>query len=258
LRPHFGVVEPASDSYSFKTMRRLLERIEGTLDPLRRSRQTFWYVAHRFGSRDHKFAKQYLLQSQVRKLHLGCGWNLLPDWLNMDYLPQRREALYLDARRPFVFNDETFDYIFSEHMIEHLSHQDGLKMLSECHRVLKRSGRIRISTPDLAFLIELYRADKSSLQREYIAWANRTFLEDAPEDNPVFVINNFMRDWGHTFIYDENTLRTAMGNAGFTDITKSGLQNSNDHALCNLENIARIPSRFLEMETITLEGVKAG
>jgi hypothetical protein len=26
--------------------------------------------------------------------------------------------------------------------------------------------------------------------------------------------------------------------------------------LCNLENIARIPKRFIEIETITLEGIK--
>jgi hypothetical protein len=72
----------------------------------------------------------------------------------------------------------------------------------------------------------------------------------------VFVINNFMRHWEHTFIYDEHTLKTAMMSTGFTDITKCGLQQSKDDALCNLENMERIPAKFLEMETITLEGTK--
>jgi predicted SAM-dependent methyltransferase len=239
-------------------MRHFIERIEARLDPLRRSRQTFWYLAHRFGMRDRGLAEQYILQSHVRKLHLGCGWNLLPGWLNMDYLPESRDALYLDARRPFFFRDETFDYILSEHMIEHISYRDGLNMLGECHRILKRRGKIRISTPDLAFLIELYRADKSSLQQQYVVWANRTFVQHAPEDSEVFVINNFMRDWGHTFIYDVNTLATAMESAGFTDISKHNLRQSKDDALCNLENLKRIPARFLELETMTLEGTKAG
>lgn len=238
-------------------MRHLIERIEEKVDPLRRSRQTFWYLAHRLGMWDRKGAERYISQSQVRKLHLGCGWNLLPGWLNVDYIPKRRGALYLDARRPFFFSDQTFDYIFSEHMIEHMSYRDGLNMLAECHRVLKRGGRIRISTPDLAFLIKLYRDDKSSLQREYIAWANHIYLKDAPEDNEVFVINNFMRNWGHTFIYDENTLQTTMMNAGFTNITKYDLRHSNDDALRNLENLARIPGPFVELETISLEGTKA-
>jgi predicted SAM-dependent methyltransferase len=175
----------------------------------------------------------------------------------MDYIPERRGALYLDARRHFFFKDETFDYIFSEHMIEHMSYQGGLNMLGECHRILKGCGKIRIATPDLAFLIALYRDEKSSLQKDYIAWANRTFVRDASEDNEVFVINNFMRDWGHMFIYNENTLRTAMINAGFTDIVKCGLRRSKHDALCNLESIVRIPTKFLELETITLEGTKA-
>jgi predicted SAM-dependent methyltransferase len=237
-------------------MHRLIERIEGRLNLLKGPRQRLWYVAHRFGMRDRKFAKQYILQSQVRKLHLGCGWNLLPGWLNMDYLPLCREALYLDVRQPFFFLDESFDYIFSEHMIEHMSYHDGVNMLTECYRVLKRNGKIRISTPDLAFLINLYRPDKSSLQREYIAWSNRTFLKDSQEDSAVFLINNFMRDWGHIFIYDEDTLTAAMANTGFTNITKCDLQQSNDDALRNLENLERLPKYFLELETMTLEGTK--
>lgn len=238
-------------------MRHLIERIEERFDPLRRLRQTFWYLVHRFGMWDRKLAQRYILQSKVRKLHLGCGWNLLPGWLNVDYVPERRGALYLDARRPFFFKDETFDYIFSEHMIEHMSYHDGLNMLGECYRILKRHGKIRIATPDLAFLIALYRDDKSLLQRDYVAWANRTFVKDISKDNEVFVINNFMRDWGHMFIYNENTLITAMIKAGFTDILKCELRQSKDDALCNLESLARIPINFLELETITLEGTKA-
>jgi predicted SAM-dependent methyltransferase len=237
-------------------MRRFLKRIGQDLYPVRRSRQTFWYLAHRYGTRDRKLANQYILQSEVRKLHLGCGWNLLPGWLNADYRPLCREVLYLDARQPFFFLDETFDYIFSEHMIEHISYNDGLKTLAECHRILRRGGKIRVSTPDLAFLIALYNGDKSSLQREYIAWANSNFLKDVPSDNEVFVINNFVRDWGHTFIYDEKTLKSVMASVGFTEITKYDLQSSADSVLCNLENLTRIPARFLEMETMTFEGTK--
>ena len=230
--------------------------MEGYLDPLTRSQQTFWYMAHRFGMQDRKFAKRYLRQHRVRKLHLGCGWNILPGWLNVDYRPLCRGALYLDARRPFFFMDETFDYVFNEHMIEHMPYRDGLSMLAECHRILKQGGKIRISTPDLAFLIDLYGDDKSSLQREYVAWANRTFLRNAPEENEVFLINNFVRSWGHTFIYDEKTLTSAMIDTGFTNITKYDLQHSGDPALCNLENLTRIPARFLKLETMTFEGTK--
>lgn len=238
-------------------IRRLAQEIEARLDPRKLARQTLWYLVHRFGIWDRRLAYRYITESEVSKLHLGCGWNVLPEWLNMDYSPRVREALYLDVRRPFFFPDETFDYVFSEHMIEHMSYNEGFNMLTECHRILKRGGRVRISTPNLSFLVKLCNNEKSSLQREYVKWSNSTFLEDAPEDNEVFVINNFMRNWGHTFIYDERTLRTAMTMTGFINIARCGLQQSRDYELCDLENTRRIPLRFLEMETITLEGTKS-
>jgi predicted SAM-dependent methyltransferase len=42
-------------------------------------------------------------------------------------------------------------------MIEHISFSQGLVMLSECYRVLKEKGKIRISTPDRR-LLGSYRA----------------------------------------------------------------------------------------------------
>src|SRR5690349_10237802 len=222
-------------------MDEVVDRVRRNPDLLRRSQQLLWYVTHRFTSWDRKAAERYLAGSPVRKLHIGCGKNILPNWLNMDYLPLSREALYLDARLPFFFNNDTFDYIFSEHMIEHISYDYGLKMLAECRRVLKPFGKLRISTPDLAFMINLYRPDKSPLQQEYIKWASDVFYNGQPDINEVFVVNYFMRNWGHTFIYDENTLRTAMMTAGFTSIVKCDLQESEDAALCNLENEARLP-----------------
>ncbi len=207
-----------------------------------------------FGALDRDIAERYLAQTKEPKLHIGCGDNLLAGWLNADYFPASGDIMHIDATQPFPFKDGTFDYIFSEHMIEHISYNDGVKMLAECRRTLKPSGTLRISTPDLAFLLGLARPDKSELQRAYIKWAARTFIAGAPEDNAAFVINNFVRDWGHTFLYDENTLRKAMTTAGFTKITKRTLQESESPSLRNLENETRMPAGFLQLETLTLEG----
>ena len=90
-------------------------------------------------------------------------------------------------------------------MIEHISFSQGLLMLSECYRVLKEKGKIRISTPNLCFLLELYKADKSDFQKEYIRWSTETFIPDAPYDDAIFVVNNFVRDWGHLATYSFTT-----------------------------------------------------
>ena len=60
----------------------------------------------------------------------------------------------------------------------------------------------------------------------------------------------------HRFIYDEKTLREVMLNAGFTNIVRCDLQESENPALRNLENEARLPLTFLRLETLTLEGSK--
>ena len=223
------------------------------LDPARRLRRR---IKRPFKLSDRAIGARYLAESDTPKLHIGCGEHVLSGWLNTDYEPELPMVTHLDARQHFPFKEETFDYIFSEHMIEHVSYWDGVKMLTECFRVLKRSGKVRISTPDLAFLIDLTRPDKSDLQRAYIKWAVNAFTPGAPDDNEAFVINNFVRNWGHTFIYDEKTLRGAMASAGFTAITKCDLYESTDAALRNLENKEHVPPNFLRLETLTLEGGK--
>ena len=127
-------------------------------------------------------------------------------------------------------------------------------MLRECHRILRLSGRIRISTPDLRFLVDLCRDDKSELQQRYIEWATDCFLHGVPDYGHAFVVNNFVRDWGHTFIYDETTLRKSMERASFANVRRCGLNESDDELLRDLENEARMPAGFLRLESMTLEG----
>jgi predicted SAM-dependent methyltransferase len=130
-------------------------------------------------------------------------------------------------------------------------------MLSECLRVLKPLGVLRLSTPDLDFLIDLRRPDKSPLQREYIRWAVETTMRNVPDTtNETFVINNFVRDWGHTFIYDEKTLRQSLQLAGFRDLRKCDLQESSVECLRNLENETRMPPGFLRLESMVIEATK--
>jgi predicted SAM-dependent methyltransferase len=215
-----------------------------------------WQLHRRFGRLDRKLARQYLGSSTVRKLHIGCGTHLLIGWLNSDFLPSCPKILHLDATQPFPFEDGTFDYIFTEHMIEHISYQAGQNMLRECRRVLNENGRIRISTPTLSFLFDLYQGRKSGLQIDYIKWAMQ-LVEDDVEENVVFIINNFMRNWGHTFIYDEDTLRQAMTEAGFVSIVRCSLQESEHLAFRNIENESRMPPGLLRLESVTLEARKS-
>ena len=220
----------------------------------------WWNYKRGFGRTDQQLIKTYMHEHSVRKLQIGAGTNLLPGWLNTNYFPWERNVLHLDATKTFPFEDQSFDYIFSEHMIEHITYTQGLQMLKECHRILKPNGKIRLSTPDFQFLIDLYIQEHNDLQARYTKWMANYMREQepdsAPVDTPIFVINNFVRDWGHLFIYDEDSLRLSMEKVGFTTISRCALLESEDLALQNLENENRYPEGFLRLETITMDAEK--
>ncbi len=137
-------------------------------------------------------------------------------------------------------------------MIEHITHPQGLSMLNECRRILKPGGRIRITTPDLGFLIGLYAQNKSILQLNYINWASSNFIQ-----NNIFtdtmIINNFVRDWGHLFIYDLKTLKHSLEMVGFINVKSFLFYESTTPEFCNLENEKRMPEGFLQLESFTVE-----
>ena len=202
--------------------------------------------------RDRRLAQRYLAETAAPKLHIGCGYHPLAGWLNTDLIPRSDAVMRLDAARPFPFPSHTFAYAHSEHLIGSLSLPDAAHMLRECWRVLAPGGKMRISTPDLAFLIDLYGPARSPLQERYIAWAGAGL----PRREIGFIINHFMRAWGHQYVYDEPVLREFLAAAGFTGVVKCGLQQSDDPALRNLENAARLPDGFLRLESLILEAAK--
>ena len=110
---------------------------------------------------DRKLIKEHFAKQEIKKLNLGSGYHVLDGWLNADVFPPLKKVLKIDATKKYPFDDQTFDYVFSQHTIEHISYAQGQQMLKECFRILKDGGKIRISTPDLLFLISLYQSEKS-------------------------------------------------------------------------------------------------
>ena len=164
-----------------------------------------------------KQIERYLAAHDVAKLQLGAGDRPRDGWLNTDLHGYgRSELVYLDVRKRFPLPDASFDFVYSEHMLEHLSYAEGQRCLRECSRVLKPGGRIRVATPSLEQLAKLY--DGGELAQRYVRWAVATLEPETDATLPGVVINNFFRSWGHRFIYDPQTLRHALSQAGFVDV----------------------------------------
>ena len=203
---------------------------------------------------------EYLRGPGPHKLEIGAGPNGKPGWLatdlNAGVASNGARIIALDATKRFPIPTSSFDFIFTEHMIEHVNFDDGLSMLSECHRILKPDGVLRVVTPSLGLLLKVLSSDRSLLEERYRDWSVTTSDVYPPAVTNAFFLNNFVRNWGHTFIYDHETLRLALKLAGFDDISVCDLNASAHEPLRNIENERRLPAGFLNLESMVFEAVK--
>lgn len=200
--------------------------------------------------------KSYLDGNGPKKLQIGCGRNPLSGWLNTDLLANQK-VVYMDATKPLPFPDNTLDYIYSEHIFEHISYRDGGKFLKESHRVLKPGGRIRIATPDMAFLIRLYSESETEVSKRYIKNSIDRYVQEPKLCARAVVVNNFFYNWGHQFIYDFETLDYTLQTAGFKKTVQFKPMESGDLNLRDLESHGKIiGEEFNLLETIVVEAEK--
>ena len=205
-----------------------------------------------------KMTASYLSSHETRKLQIGTGENPRVGWLNTDVTIRSRGVVPLNATKRMRFSNGTFHYIFSEHQIEQLSYDQAQQMLRECHRVLRHGGKIRIATPSLETLIGLNAESKTDIQQRYIKWIVDGFIPNATVYRGSIVINNAINGFGHRFIYDFNTLKESLGAAGFVDITRCQLGESEDESLREIESHGKAIGNIemARFETMVLEAMR--
>jgi predicted SAM-dependent methyltransferase len=201
--------------------------------------------------------ERYLATTGVRKLQIGAGTNSLPGWLNTDIEPREGQA-FLDAMKPFPIPDNSLKYIYSEQVIEHLPFDGGMVMLRESYRVLVPGGKLRVATPNLRQLVALFDQDHTEAERRFMTAQLKLegFSVKEPE-RPLFVMNMYFHLWGHQFLYDQQTLRSALESVGFRDVRFLRHGESDDPELRNVErHIDVVGSDIDKYVTMIVEGRK--
>jgi predicted SAM-dependent methyltransferase len=182
-----------------------------------------------------KTIKSYLASTTVPKLQIGAGPNNRLGWLNTDIAPREGQA-FLDATKPFPIPDNSLHYIYAEQVIEHLPFEGGTVMLRESYRTLAPGGRLRLATPDLRKLIALFDRDETQPKLRFVtAQSARLKLNVKEPERPLFILNSFFYKWDHQFLYDRQTLRSALESAGFRDTRFPRYGESDDPELRKLE-----------------------
>lgn len=165
-----------------------------------------------------------MIWNNRQKLHLGCGGNIIPNWINID-LDSPNADRHCDLTHPLPFKDASVDYVFTEHFIEHITRLQAVILLKECRRVMKSGAVIRISTPDLKWLVNQYSLGQID------EWADLGWLPSTP----CQLINEGMRSWSHQFLYDLDELTSILKESGFQDVRAVNRHESDHATLRNLE-----------------------
>jgi SAM-dependent methyltransferase len=196
--------------------------------------------------------RRFLEGDGPHRVILGASRHRLDGWLATDLIPKNRQSVYLDATEPFPFPDASIDRILCEHMIEHVPAEQGAALVAECRRVLRPGGRLRLATPDLANVLSLGAPELDEHRRAYVAWSNAEF--GGGDEGAVTVINRLFHEWGHRFLYDENTLRDVLVGAGFTDVRRMSVGHSDDVDFDGIDfHGESIPVEWNDFETMVLE-----
>lgn len=160
----------------------------------------------------------------MKKVNLGCGTKLLDGWINVDIIDYPN-VLKHDLRKPLPFNDNSIDFFFSEHCIEHFSQKDGFSLIKEIYRCLVPNGVVRITVPNLEFIVECYNNNKLD------AWESVNYIPKTKCN----LMNDAFCKWGHMWQYDFEYLKLILKSAGFINIYKQLHKISDYKELNNIE-----------------------
>jgi predicted SAM-dependent methyltransferase len=144
------------------------------------------------------------------RIHLACGDRYLTGWINIDGPTSSPVDLRLDLRRKVPLPAHQAEMVFCEHFIEHLGYLETvMSFLTECRRLLKPDGVLRLSVPDGGKYLEAYaRDDRDFFSRERPACETR-----------MLAVNEVFRQGGqHQFAYDLETLASLLRRAGYEDV----------------------------------------
>lgn len=194
----------------------------------------------------------------TKGLQVGAGPNFIPHLFNTDlYEFLSKDIFYMDMTTGLIFADNTFDIVYCEQNIEHFNYDMGHFIISEFYRVLKPGGILRLSTPDLEMLIDLYTQDDESM--DYCAsWEKPMgFYKNIDPFTKCMFFNKYFSAWGHKFLFDQETLEGVLKKTGFNNIIRCEFYKSDTPALAGLEvHSTHITPRYNEAVTMVLEATK--
>lgn len=135
--------------------------------------------------------------AQKNYLNISFGSIELEGFFNILMNPEEDPGPF--SRKAIPFPDRSVHGIYSYGLIERVSQTEILIFLRECRRVLAPEGFIRISTPDIQYLVDRYNAGdwhNPLLARQQVNWVQ----------SKAEYLNVQMRNWHRSWMCDAEEL----------------------------------------------------
>jgi SAM-dependent methyltransferase len=186
-------------------------------------------------TRERRRARNFASRSPLL-LQLGSQKIRKEGWVNVDLLGYPVDLAW-DLTHPLPLPDAQVDAIFHEHLLEHFTLEQGLAVMREAHRLLKRGGVMRVGVPDAEAYIRAYVDSDGFLARMRPLAPTR-----------LLGLQELFYWPGHLTMYDFQTLELVLAAAGFAKIERRQFGDS---------RIEPCPdSEHREAETLYVEAVK--
>lgn len=89
-------------------------------------------------------------------VNIGCGDVYVEGWKNYDYMPHSSHVSQADLLGRLPLSDAQADVVYSSHFIEHIPCELVSGFISECFRITKSGGVLRLVLPDWEELCDTY------------------------------------------------------------------------------------------------------
>jgi predicted SAM-dependent methyltransferase len=166
------------------------------------------------------------------QVHLGCGDDIRPGWVNIDMKKKSwsrtdvvsgRDTLVIayDLRAGLPLAPASCDVIYSSHFFEHLEYREGLKLMRDCHRALRPGGVFRLALPNFRGLFEAYLRNDRQYTELIDIFTVSPDLERGTETFVDHVNYGVYQNGEHRCIYDEDKVDIILRHIGFTSVSSS-------------------------------------
>lgn len=163
---------------------------------------------------------------QAIMINLGSGHWKFDGWVNVDLDLESQPDVCVDLSGGLPFRDSCADFMHTEDFIDQLDQSHAIQFLCECHRILKPGGVIRVLTPDVEQLANMYLNEPEALKT---LWRQHVAIP-LQFDTAAEILNMGMRFAGHQFLYDAETFSKLAAECGF-EAKRVTFQNSEFEAL---------------------------